>query len=127
MKPRPRRPGTRPRPKAPSKPRPRPTAPAPGPEEEPQISVHHAPHVAPAGRLAEAAAEVAGRALHEVRVEGQRLGRVLAEERRRLRDLAPADHRFVSGAVGSLFRWLGWVEPVEPNRVEAQLLFSALM
>ncbi len=85
------------------------------------------PQVVPAGRLAEATVEVASRALRAVRDEGQRLGRILVEERRRLRDLGPGDHRFVGGAVHALFRWLGWVEPAAPGRIEEGLLLASLL
>ena len=85
------------------------------------------PHVVPAGRLAEATAEVAERALRAMRDEDQRLGRILAEERRRLRDLGPGDHRFVGGAVHALFRWLGWVEPAAQGRIDEGLLLANLL
>lgn len=91
------------------------------------VEVRFAPHVAPVGRLADVAVEVAGRALEAIRREDQKLGRILAEERRRRRTLAPSDHRFVAESIHSLFRWLGWVEAASGGNLEAMLTLAVLL
>lgn len=83
--------------------------------------------MAPAGLLAEVTASTALSVRNGVLGAGQRADRRIATEMRQRRDLALSDHRFLSAAIQSWFRWRGWVEPMAPERFEAQLLFANLL
>ena len=85
------------------------------------------PQVAPPGVLADAATWLAEIALPAVLNGGRRLDRVVVEALRKRRDLAAPDARFVADAVGSLFRWRGWVEPSMPGNVAGGLLLAMLL
>lgn len=77
--------------------------------------------------LARAAAEIADRVEQAVVRDGRRADRMVSTELRSRRDLAAPDHRFISQAVFSLFRWRGWIEPLRMRTIEERLLFSMLL
>ena len=83
--------------------------------------------VAPPDVLARAAIEIADRIESAVLGDGRRADRMLSSELRQRRDLAAPDHRFLSQAIFSLFRWRGWTEPLKLATTAERLLFSMLL
>ena len=86
-----------------------------------------AENVAPAGVLAGAAIELADRVEEAVYRDGRRADRTIAAFLRQRRDLATADGRFLSRAVFALFRWRGWIEPMNLATTAERLLFSSIL
>ncbi len=86
-----------------------------------------ADHVAPPDVLARSAVEIASRVEPAVLGEHRRADRLISSELRSRRDLAAPDHRFISQAVFSLFRWRGWIDPLKLRTIEQRLLFSMLL
>jgi 16S rRNA (cytosine967-C5)-methyltransferase len=83
--------------------------------------------VAPLDTLAESTVAIAEQIERAVLQDGKRADRSLAAALRHRRDLAAPDHRFISQAVFSLFRWRGWLEPLGLRRMEARLLLAVLL
>jgi 16S rRNA (cytosine967-C5)-methyltransferase len=79
--------------------------------------------VAPAGAIAERAVEAAEAALRAVFEEK----RPPAPPAARDRTLAWPDRRFLSDAVRSLFRWWGWLGPIDGITTAERLLLAVLM
>ncbi len=84
-------------------------------------------HVAPLDVLAEAAAMTAMAVETSVFQEQRRADRAIAWALRNRRDLAAPDHRFIAQSVFALFRWHGWVGPLQLNTIEERLLLSWLL
>ena len=59
--------------------------------------------------------------------EGKRADRTLSMMLKGRRDLAAPDHRFISAATFALFRWKGWIDPIESLSPEERLLLSMLL
>jgi len=84
-------------------------------------------HVASLDVLAEATVHTAHAAEKAVFGDGRRADRAIAWELRNRRDLAAPDHRFVAQSVFALFRWYGWVEPLQLKTLRERLLLSWLL
>ena len=76
-------------------------------------------------------AELASKLAEEIEVkvikEGVRADRLLSIALKERRDLTPADHRQVAGAVFSWFRWRGWIEPLRLPTIAERLLVCTLL
>lgn len=83
-------------------------------------------HVVPINALARAAVEAATIAEAAVR-DGKHVDRTLAKIMRERRDLGPPDKMLVSQAVFALFRWKGWLDPLNLDSPEAKLLYAWLL
>lgn len=94
---------------------------------EPSGSTRLTDHVAPPDVLARAALDIASKVEAAVLKDGRHADRVLAFELKLRRDLARPDHRFVSEAAFSLFRWRGWLEPLRLPSFEGRLLLALLL
>lgn len=77
--------------------------------------------------LAHAAVEMADAVEAAVYRDGLRADRTIAASLRQRRDLAAPDHRFLSRAAFSLFRWRGWVEPLGLATTADRLVLSILL
>ncbi len=84
-------------------------------------------HVASLDVLAEAAVQTAHDAEKAVYGEKRRADRAIAWSLRNRRDLAAPDHRFVAQCVFALFRWQGWVQPLQLKSLRERLLLSWLL
>ena len=77
--------------------------------------------------MARVASEVAAAAVHAAFVEKRRPESVIAARFRTVKGLSLEDRRFVGAAVASVFRWWGWIEPLELGPIEAKLLLAVLL
>ncbi|GAC1473671.1 MAG: RsmB/NOP family class I SAM-dependent RNA methyltransferase [Isosphaeraceae bacterium] len=84
-------------------------------------------HVASLEVLAESTVETARLALHAVFQEQRRADRAISQALRNRRDLASPDHRFIAESVFALFRWHGWLEGLQLNRIEERLLLAWIL
>ena len=79
------------------------------------------------GVLAESTLSIVLEVERSVLEDGRRADRSLAFALRRRRDLAAPDHRFISEAAFALFRWRGWIDPLNLRTPEARLLIATLL